>query len=101
MRYSLINKTHRARADPEGGPRGPDPPPLFYNTKPKTKTKKQKNYKLPLRGHVNKKKLKKSKKTLEVVGGSSVQLEIKKIGKHIYNIILLRFWASIRTSITL
>ena len=48
-----------------------------------------------LRGHVKKKK---KKRLWKRVGGSSVQLEIKN--KNVY-IILLRFWASIRTSITL
>ena len=55
-----------------------------------------------LRGHVNKKKFQKSKKTLEV--GEWVKCPIgnnKKLENIFVYIILLRFWASIRTSIML
>ena len=55
-----------------------------------------------LRGHVNKKKFQKSKKTLEVGGWVKCLIGNKKKLENIFlYIILLRFWASIRTSITL
>ena len=56
----------------------------------------------PLRGHVNKKKFQKSKKTLEVGGWVKCPIgNNKKLENIFLYIILLRFWASIRTSITL
>ena len=57
---------------------------------------------MSLRGHVNKKKFKNSKKTLEVGGWVKCLIRNKKILENIFSdIILIRFWASIQTSITL
>ena len=53
-----------------------------------------------LRGHVNKKNSKNPKRLWKGVGGSSVQLDIKKNGKHVYALFPLVL-ASIRTSIAL
>ena len=54
------------------------------------------------RGHANKKKFQKSKKTLEVGGWVKCPIgNNKKLENICLYIILLRFWASIRTSITL
>ena len=55
---------------------------------------------MTIRGHV-KKKLKNPKRLWKWVGGSSVQLEKKKFENIILYIILVCFWTSIRTSITL
>ena len=55
-----------------------------------------------LRGHVNFKKIKKSKKTLEVGGWVKCPIgNFKKLENIFLYILLLRFWASIRTSMTL
>ena len=57
---------------------------------------------IELRGHVSKKKFQKSKKTLEVGGWVKCPIgNLKKLENIFLYIILLRFWASIRTSITL
>ena len=54
-----------------------------------------------VRGRANKKNSKNPKTLWKWVGGSSVQLEIKKLDNIFLYIILIRFWASIQPSITL
>ena len=56
---------------------------------------------LSLRGHVNKKNSKNPKRLWKGVGGSSVQLDIKKNWKTYFYALFPLVLASIRTSITL
>ena len=58
------------------------------------------NLNVVLRGHVNNFFFQKSKKTLEVGGWIKCPIGKKKLENIFLYIILLRFWASIRTSIT-